>query len=294
MLYRGVAKCSRHCVMFFFRLVLVDGSKGDFGKYIRIHRNSLDKIFGRKKLEYHVRDQNFCKHLPEKCRIDFGNFLLGLWDAEDRSKTPSFAILKSFEFFSSVPDVVGLHQSVTEMSASQHYLGDSFDASHLDKEEQKKVQKEAQQIISFIRDECHGLEFATESTESFCVSDVQLQRLLKTIQGLCLSEKRNDCQLLHPGTCRVFLRCNLCAALGSAVTKLMRGRRYLEEGKLRLEREAELPTSQAKAHRNEQLEKLSGSLRCIDEIENLIMLILEQCAGVRAFAACALLPYITM
>jgi hypothetical protein len=126
----------------------------------------------------------------------------------------------------------------------------------------------------------------------------QMQSVTKTMQRLC--EKCVDCPspdhletsksffqedkrkpvLLHPDTCKVFFRNNLCDCLGSAVNELFEARKHLT--KRRLEIEGQYLKAQAiRSCCKKKLEQLSGLARSIGKIESYIVLIMEQSAVVR-------------
>jgi hypothetical protein len=128
---------------------LVGGGK--YQKLKNLHRRDLAILFGRTGLEKVVQADDFCKHLPSTCRIQFANLLLGLWGAEKPFEISSFGVLMQQPdgFLSSVPDIPGLRDSVCDMTSSQHFLGAACDPASATVE--PEVQKKANEILSCIR-----------------------------------------------------------------------------------------------------------------------------------------------
>jgi hypothetical protein len=119
-----------------------------------------------------IADEDFCRHLPKKCKDQFAELLFGLSDAGDPKKTASEIIAELKQkfseddrIFSSVPEVADSSLSQSAMDI-RHSLGphDDVDASD------KIVHTEASEIVSCIHSiDKLCLRFDKQSLESALV-----------------------------------------------------------------------------------------------------------------------------
>ena len=225
-------------------------------------------------LERILAQKGFCRHLPTACIGQFADLLRGLWvktEVEDDA-IPTFGALLQLPFFSSVhaqrPDV---DLSESNMDASQyqsgfvpHSLGPHDGCDGLDVNI-FEVEKAADAFISSIRSVQKLCLPCGPNPDEFSreVCACELAAIIKAMQSLVGRDgddmpspvQREHCKgflledkklmLVHPETCKVFLRSDLCGALGFAVDKLVEVREKLAAELHAIERKHKLELEQA-------------------------------------------------
>lgn len=160
------------------RLVLVGGLK----KYAALRlqpRCALADHLNHKSLQKLIADEDFCRHLPKKCKDQFAELLLGLSDAGDPRKTASEIIAEleqkfseDGKIFSSVPEMADTSLCQSDMDFQHSFGPHDFEASD------KTVQTEASDIVSCIHSiDKLCLQFDRQSLKS---AEVDMKLLLSS------------------------------------------------------------------------------------------------------------------